>query len=193
MRQGKEKKARKGRKEGRKEGSKEELHSSLPQTTEAAQLNEIGPKAYIGTCGCCYMDHAWPRKCSVQKVGKPEYPEKKPRNQREIDKSQPTCRARESIPGCRGVRCKWWPLRQPDSPEAISPHMIISYSGASILYNTRAEMMQFFRIRYLDSEVVILYNTRAEIKQFLTIWYLDSAATILCNARAEMLPFLTIW
>mgnify|MGYP001796023120 CR=1 FL=1 len=37
---------------------KKDLRSSLPQTTEAAQLNEVGPKAYIGAPGCRYMDHA---------------------------------------------------------------------------------------------------------------------------------------
>ena len=39
---------------------------------------------------------------SVKKEGKPEYPEKNPRSQTEIDKSQPTCGARKSNPGRRG-------------------------------------------------------------------------------------------
>ena len=38
--------------------------------------------------------------------GKPEYPEKNPRSQIEIDKSQPTCGAQESNPGRRGGRRK---------------------------------------------------------------------------------------
>ena len=29
-----------------------------PQSTEAAQLNEVGPKACIGEPGCRYTDHA---------------------------------------------------------------------------------------------------------------------------------------
>ena len=36
--------------------------------------------------------------------GKLEYPEKNPWSQIEIDKSQPTCEAWESTPGCRGGR-----------------------------------------------------------------------------------------
>ena len=48
--------------------------------------------------------------------GKPEYPKKNPQSQIEIDKSQPTCGAQDSIPGRRGGRREWWPLRQPESP-----------------------------------------------------------------------------
>ena len=39
---------------------------------------------------------------SLEEGGKPEYPEKNPRSQIEIDKSPPTCGPRESIPGRRG-------------------------------------------------------------------------------------------
>ena len=49
--------------------------------------------------------------------GKPEYPEKNPRSQIEIDKSQPTCEAWEAISGRRGGRCYWWALCQPESPD----------------------------------------------------------------------------
>ena len=45
-----------------------------------------------------------------------EYPKKNPRSQIEIDKSQLTCGVQDSIPGHRGGRREWWPLRQPDSP-----------------------------------------------------------------------------
>ena len=37
--------------EGRKE-RKKDSRSSPPQSTEAAQLNEVGPRAYIGAPGC---------------------------------------------------------------------------------------------------------------------------------------------
>ena len=48
--------------------------------------------------------------------GKPEYSEKNPRSQIEIDKSQPTCEAQDSNPGRTGGMCEWRSLRQPDSP-----------------------------------------------------------------------------
>ena len=54
---------------------------------------------------------------SVKEGGKPEYLEKNPRSQIEMDKSPPTCGLRELIPGRRGGKREWWPLHQPDSPE----------------------------------------------------------------------------
>ena len=43
-------------------------------------------------------------KVNFAEGGKPENPEKNPRNQIEIDKSQPTCGAQDSILGRRGGR-----------------------------------------------------------------------------------------
>ena len=40
---------------------KKDSHSSPPQNTVAAQLNEVGLKTYIGVSGCRYTDHAWPQ------------------------------------------------------------------------------------------------------------------------------------
>ena len=73
----------------------------------------VGPRAFIGAPGCLYMG------------GKPGYPEKNPRSQIEMDKSPPICGPRESIPGCRGGKREWWPLRQPDSKGGS--RIIVSY------------------------------------------------------------------
>ena len=83
---------------------KKDSHSSPPQRTEAAQLDKVGPKAYISASWqplygpCVTSEHR------VKEGGKPEYPEKNPPSQIEIDKSQPTCGAQDSIPGGRGGR-----------------------------------------------------------------------------------------
>ena len=64
--------------------------------------------------------------------GKPEYPEKNPRSQIEIDKSQPTCGARESNLGRRGGKHQWWPLRQSDSPNIFYIKWIVGSSFTAL-------------------------------------------------------------
>ena len=86
----------------RKKERKKDLHSSPPQTTEAAQLTKVGPKAYIGASWQPLYGPCMTSEHSVKEGGKPEYPEKNPRSQIEIDKCQPTCGAQDSIRVHRG-------------------------------------------------------------------------------------------
>ena len=56
--------------------------------------------------------------------GELDYPEKNPRSQIEIDKSQRMCGAQDLILGRRGGR-RDWPLFQPDSPQHLTQSVLL--------------------------------------------------------------------
>ena len=82
----------------------------------------------------------------ARKSGEPaEKPSGRYRNEIEIDKSQPTYWAQDSIPEPRGGRREWWPLRQPNS--LLGP--LLKENGSSLLVNFQTKTFCHFTFNCL--------------------------------------------